>query len=223
MEKQAERGNMKLKAKHLAVFLLALSLMTGCGKTETDNSDPTASPGVTSEKKDSSSSNSKESNEAFLKQEEEAEQTPVPKKAEISQKEHYSDSNRYISVLGLKEYAKLKGDFGTDKPKKGNIFLVLFLEIENNGKEKTYINPYEVSVEADGKALENTVLVNQPEGYPTIFTNIEPDMSQKGFIVWEVPKKWKKFKFSYTGWKGSDGLTLNASFTKKDLKNPKKY
>lgn len=222
-KKQAERGNMKLKAKHLAAIFLALCLMAGCGKVETDNSDPTTSPSATSEKKGSSSSNSKESNEAFLEQEEEAEQTPVPKKAKISQKNHYSDSERYVSVLGLEEYNKLKGDFGADKPKKGNIFLVLFLEIENNGKEKTYINPYEVSVEVDGKALENTVLVNQPEGYPTIFTNIEPDMSQKGFIVWEVPKKWKKFKFSYTGWKGSDGLTLDATFTKKDLKKPKKY
>lgn len=80
-----------------------------------------------------------------------------------------------------------------------------------------------MAAKADGRELENTVLVNQPEGYPTIFTNIEPDMSQKGFVVWEVPKKWKKFEFTYTGWKGSDGLTLDASFSKKDLKAPKKY
>ena len=220
--RQAERGNMKLKLKHLSVFFLVFCLLTGCGKVQTNNNG-SASSGITSEKKEPSSSESKKSNEAFLKQEEEAEPTPVPKKAEISLKEHYSDSNRYVTVLGLEEYKKLKGDFGTDTPGKGNIFLVLFLEIENSSKEKTYINPYEVAAKADDKELENTVLVNQPEGYPTIFTNIEPDMSQKGFIVWEVPKKWKKFEFTYTGWEGSDGLTLDASFSKKDLKTPKKY
>lgn len=207
---------MKLKVKHLFVFFLVFCLLTGCGKVQTNNNG-SASSDITSEKKGASSSDSRESNEAFLKQEEEAEQTPVPKKAGISLKEHYSDSNRYVTVLGLKE------DFGTDTPGKGNIFLALFLEIENSSKEKTYINPYEVAAKADGKGLENTVLVNQPEGYPTIFTNIEPDMSQKGFIVWEVPKKWKEFEFTYTGWKGSDGLTLDASFSKKDLKAPKKY
>ncbi len=213
---------MKLKIKHLSVFFLALCLLAGCGKVQTNNTDPTSSD-ITSEKEDSSSSENKESNEAFLKQEEAAEQTPVPKEATISLKEHYSDSNRYVTVLGLKEYKKLKGDFGTDKPGKGNIFLVLFLEIENNGKEKVYINPYEVDGKVDGRELENTVLVNQPEGYPTIFTNIEPDMSQKGFIVWEVPKNWKKFEFTYTGWKGSDGLTLDAAFSRKDIRAPKKY
>ena len=207
---------MKLKVKHLSVFFLVFCLLTGCGKVQTNNNG-SASSDITLEKKGASSSDSRESNEAFLKQEEEAEQTPVPKKAGISLKEHYSDSNRYVTVLGLKE------DFGTDTPGKGNIFLALFLEIENSSKEKTYINPYEVAAKADGKGLENTVLVNQPEGYPTIFTNIEPDMSQKGFIVWEVPKKWKEFEFTYTGWKGSDGLTLDASFSKKDLKAPKKY
>ena len=85
-----------------------------------------------------------------------------------------------------------------------------------------YINPYEVQAKAGDEELENTVLINQPEGYSTIFTNIEPNIIQKGYVVWEVPKKWKKFEFVYTGWEGSDGLTLNAVFTPKDLKTPQK-
>lgn len=75
-----------------------------------------------------------DSNESFLNQDEEADQTPVPKKASISLKD-YSDSGRTVTVLGLTEYPKLKGD----------VFLTLFLEAENNGEEKMYINPYEVS------------------------------------------------------------------------------
>ena len=115
---------MKLKLKHLSVFFLAFCLLTGCGKVQTNNNG-SASSGITSEKKGASSSDSRESNEAFLKQEEEAEQTPVPKKAGISLKEHYPDSNRYVTVLGLKEYKNLKGDFGTDMPGKGSDGLTL--------------------------------------------------------------------------------------------------
>lgn len=48
-------------------------------------------------------------------------------------------------------------------------------------------------------------------------------MPQKGFIVWEVLKDWKKFEFTYTGWEGSDGLTLDTSFSKKNLKDPIGY
>lgn len=213
------KANIKLA---MAVFM-ALCLLAGCGKTQPKNAADSSVSSITSEKGASPTDNVMDSNESFLNQDEEADQTPVPKKASISLKEDYSDSGRAVTVLGLKEYPKLKGDFGTDKPGKGNVFLTLFLEVENNGEEKMYINPYEVSAKADGKGLENTVLINQPEGYPTLFINIEPKMSQKGFIVWEVPKGWKKFEFTYTGWEGSDGLTLDASFSKKDLKDPKGY
>ncbi len=213
---------MKSKINRAAILFIFILLFIGCGKVQLDT---TPKPLNTAEDKNNQSSNTtaEESNEAFLNQKEEAEQTPPPKESAISLKEHYSDSSRYISVLGLKEYRKLEGDFGTDKPAEGNTFLVLFLEIENNGTEKEYFNPYETSADVDGNKAENTILINQPEGYPTIFTNIEPGMAQKGFIVWEVPIKWKKFKFTYTGWKGSDGLTLDAVFSKKDLKSPKKY
>ena len=214
---------MKAKNKLMAALFLALCLLAGCGKTQTKNAEDSSMSNITSGKEAVSTDNAGDSNESFLKQDEKAEQTPVPKKAALSLKEGYSDSGRSVSVLGLKEYPKLKGDFGTDKPGKGNVFLVLFLEIENASKEKTYITPYETAGKADGNELENTVLINQPEGYPTIFTNIEPGMPQKGFIVWEIPKNWKKFEFAYTGWKGSDGLTLNAAFSKKDLKTPKEY
>lgn len=213
---------MKHKRKRVTALLLAFCLLTGCGKVQTDNGTSVPSSTAT-ESGNTSSSEMEKSNESFLAQKEEPTPTPVPKNASISLKEHYSDSSRYISVLGMKEYKKLKGEFGTDKPGEGKLFLVLFLEIENNGSEKDYINPYYVTAKADGKEIENTVLVNQPEGYPTIFTNIEADALEKGFIVWEVPKKWKKLEFTYSGWEGSDGLTLNATFTPKDLKAPKQY
>ena len=73
------------------------------------------------------------------------------------------------------------------------------------------------------KDILNTVLFNDPEVYPTIFSNIAANSYYGGFIVWEVPKNWKKIKISYEGWRDSDGLTLNSTLTKKDLKKPEKY
>ncbi len=39
----------------------------------------------------------------------------------------YSDANRSVTFLGLKEYKKIKGKTYTDTPEKNNKYLVLFL------------------------------------------------------------------------------------------------
>lgn len=217
---------MRHKIKKAAALCLTLCLLSGCGKVQTENSTSGTeklSSSAIPETDTASSSEIAQSNENFLNQTEEPRQTPVPRNASVSMKKPYSDSEREVSVLGLKEYKKLTGDFGTDKPGKGKCFLVLFLKIGNSGDEKDYINPYQVTAEVDGEELINTALINQPENYPTIFTNIEPGQTQKGTVVWEVPADWKKFKFTYTGWEGSDGLTLDAEFTPKKLKTPEKF
>ena len=45
--------------------------------------------------------------------------------------------------------------------------------------------------------IEHNFLVNEPKGYPTIFTHIPAGKSIGGFIVWEVTYNWKKLEFSY--------------------------
>lgn len=72
----------------------------------------------------------------------------------------------------------------------------------------------------DGKETENTFLFNEPEGYPTIYTNIAGGDTVEGFIVWKVPEDWKKLTVSYKGWKDTDGLTLDAALSRKGLKKP---
>lgn len=150
-------------------------------------------------------------------------ETPVPKEANLNCKEAYSDTGRTISILGFKEYKKLKANKYTDTARKGKKYLVLFLEIYNKGTDKDYFNVNYLSAKIDGTLIENTFLLNEPEGYPTIFTNIEGGNSKKGFIVWEVPQNWRKLEICYTGWKGSDGLTLKTKLTRTDLKEPEIY
>ena len=96
---------MKSKINRAAILFIFIFLFTGCGKVQPDTT-PKPLNTVSDKNNPSSGTTAEESNETFLNQKEEAEQTPPPKKAAISLKEHYSDSNRYISVLGLKEYRK---------------------------------------------------------------------------------------------------------------------
>ncbi len=148
---------------------------------------------------------------------------PSPDTHEISPSEDYKDGEREVTILGLKEYKKLKSERYTDKAKKGKKFLVLFLSVRNRTDEKVYFHVDYLHAKINGKETENTVLLNEPEGYPTMFDNIMPQSHFGGFIVWEVPENWKKLEVTYEGWRDSDGLILNSTLTKDDLKDPKKY
>lgn len=234
------------KKLYAGIIIAALCFgVAGCGKVETDNknsenqvtsaessspdvsiapenndtntSEPeetsdTSEPNDISETPDTSNSNNK------------PEETEKPKTevVKFTSEQQYSDIYRVVSFLGLKEYEKLEDDNGTytDKPQKGNKFLVLFLSIKNTSNVDDYINYNYISAKVDGKEIEHTFLVNQPKGYPTIFTNVSANGSIGGFVVWEVPKNWKKFEFTYDGWKDINNISVKAKFTPKDLSNP---
>lgn len=132
----------------------------------------------------------------------------------------YGNTKRYIEFLGLKEYATLGSGSMKDTPADGNVFLVLFLKIENRTNSSDYINPYYVFADVDGTKTENTSLLNDPEGYRTVFSEIEPLGEVDGFVVWEVPKNWKELNLDFNTWENSDHLDLHATFTRDDLKDP---
>lgn len=151
------------------------------------------------------------------------EETKPPVEATIDASSGYGDAKRQINVIGFKSYQKLKSEMYTDKATKNKKYLVLFLEIYNKQNEKDYINVNYLSAKVDGNEITNTVLFNEPEGFQTIFQNIEPENTLSGFIVWEVPKNWKKIEVVYNGWKDSDNLSINCTFTPDDYFNPPKY
>ncbi|MCI9080359.1 MAG: DUF4352 domain-containing protein [Lachnospiraceae bacterium] len=217
----------KLYSIFLAVFL-CISLQ-GCGKNnnadKTDNDipvDTTKSP-ESSQEEITSNPNVEETNNPGNEYVDEVKENIEPKSGHLSASQQYSDAYRVVKFLGLKEYKKLKGGNYTDKAKKNKKFLVLFLSIKNTSNEKDYINPNYITAKIDGKDIEHTFLVNEPFSYPTIFTNIEAGRAIGGFIVWEVPKNWKKLEMEYSAWKNIDGLTLSAKFTPDDLSDPLMY
>ena len=150
-------------------------------------------------------------------------ETPEPKSGKLSTNEQYSDAYRVVKFLGLKEYKTLKGDNYTDKADKNKKFLVLFLSIKNTSADNDYINPNYISAKVDGKKIEHTFLLNEPKGYPTIFSHIPAGKSAGGFIVWEVPEEWKELEFTYNGWKDINNVKMKASFTPDDLSDPVIY
>ena len=146
----------------------------------------------------------------------------TPTEEKFDAKTPYGNTSHYIEVLGLKEYDSLGKGNTLDKPADGKVFLVLFLNVENRTETDDYINPYYVTATVDGTEIENTVLVNDPKGYTTLFTHIQPEESMSGFVVWEVPEKWKTLDVNFDNWKDTDHVLLDASFTRDDLKDPAK-
>ncbi len=192
----------------LLVILLCIT-MPGCGKSE--NPDISANPEASSNPSsgaDNNNNNTTELPEISEPPEEtespettknpEPEQTPgktkKPKTETVTlvPDQQYSDDNKAVKILGLKEYQKLESENYTDKAGKGKKFLVLFLSITNTASEEDYINYNYVSAKVDGKSIENTSIINEPKSYPSIFTHIPSGSTIGGFIVWKVPEDWKK-------------------------------
>lgn len=216
---------MRKRKPFLVLLLIGCIFLTGCGKKEAANNSQAGVSDAPETNKNSEKNNSATSDQEILPSDTASQtpETPVPTAGVITTKQGYNDSEREVSILGLKEYKKLKSDKYTDKAKKGKKFLVLFLKVRNRTDEKIYFNVNYLSAKVDGKKIENTVLFNEPEGYPTIFSNIVADSYYGGFIVWEVPENWKKLEVTYNGWRDSNGLTLNSTLTKKDLSEPEEY
>lgn len=240
---------MKKKIYTELLITILLTGITGCGKKEdnitnspaptkfvsnTDTSKNTVSenteiPATPDFKNIPSSKNKKlESTKPAITQKPKSTEQNITSKPEIkigelSASQQYSDINRTIKVLGLKEYKKLKSKKYTDKALKGKKFLVLFLSIRNNSNEDDYINYNYISAKIDGIETEHTAIFNNPQNYPTIFDTIKSGKNAAGFIVWEVPSGWKKLELTYSGWKDINNVKLEAAFTPEDLSDPVIY
>ena len=231
----------------LLIMLLCVNL-PGCGKSGNTSSTDGENSTNSSSMANSSNSGNKETSpatdtpsatdsipeetaspEPASTPEPEPEKTPgkaqkaKPKIEIISQEQQYTDGNRTVKVLGLKEYKNIEGETYTDKAGKGKKFLVLFLSIKNTTSEEDYINYNYISAKVDGKKTEHTFLVNEPKSYPTIFTHVPAGSTIGGFIVWKVPEDWKKLDFTYNGWKDRDNISMKAEFTPDDLSEPLIY
>lgn len=196
------------KANILSFLLVICIIMTSCGKIDKKDVDDSASA--------SPSAFDAVNKEAATSKTEPTVETLTPDVG-------YADPEREISILGLKEYKKIKTKVYTDKPAKNKKFLVLFLKIRNRSYSNEYININNLSAKLNDSEVKSTYLVNQPLNYPTLFKAISSGTDSAGFVVWEVPNHWEKLEVSYDGWKYSDNIILNMTLTPEDLKTPPNY
>lgn len=211
---------MKNKCSLLLLTLSITVLFSACGKInsgQTPSNDTNISSTTSDVTSEPSSTNIDE--EENNVDEEETKTTEI----NISANAGYADEKHEVTVLGLKSYKKLDNGTYKDKAAKNKKYLVLFLEISNKTLEEDYINVNYLSAKVDGKEITNTVLFNEPEGYQTIFDHVGVQDTLKGFVVWEVPKDWKKIEIKYSGWEDIDNLNINCSFTPDDYFDPPQY
>ncbi len=208
-------GRMLLPTAFRPVILLMLCIavldFTACGK---DSGQKAVSPSF------EASSQVENSVEEIG---EPVELTEEEKKLARLSKQKYLGTEQTVEVLGLQTYKKLKSDRYTDKAPKGKVYLVLFLKLWNDGKEKFYFNPYQLTAKVDGKEIENTVLWNGPENYPTAFQNLEEGRRNAGFVAWTVPKDWKKLHVEYQGFDPGKEALMKMDLTTEELLTPDEY
>lgn len=129
----------------------------------------------------------------------------------------WGDGKYYMSIAGFMNYTKIKSDGYTDQPAEGMEYLILFLNLENYSSEDYYFNQECFSAYIDGVKIENTYLINDPEGYKTAFRKVKSHGREVGYIVWEVPKDWETFSFQYNGFKDADIENIHGELTHQDI------
>lgn len=225
---------MKRKYSFVPLFLCITILFSSCGKEETSKPSDTSfstAPGISSSEKDETVPENKDVpvKDKVTPENQETEESNAPSeekeiiKAAIDTKTGYTDENRQISMIGFKHYKKLKSKLYKDTASKNKEFIVLFLEINNKQNDEDYINVNYLSAKVDGKEINNSVLFNEPEGFQTIFKNVDAGSILRGFIVWEVPEDWKKIEVVYNGWKDSNNLSMECTLTPDDYFDPPQY
>lgn len=209
-----------MKTNHLKKLfltgLLSLTLLTaaGCGDGTAAEEPELTSPAEDVTDTDDTTADCDTGEEAETKEPE------TPDDVTVTMDEFYGDTRCAVHLLGLQEYETLEGETYTDTPEEGLQYLVLFLQIENRTESEDYFNTELLDATLDGEAITNTFLINDPENYSTIFTNIPGESTANGFIVWQVPEDWNTLALTYRGWEGSGNVIVHATLTRGDLKAP---
>lgn len=115
-----------------------------------------------------------------------------------------------ITLTSAKVFNEVKSDFFTDKPGDGNVYLVLFFEVENVSDEDDYFNYFNIESYVDGYSSSIKILLNKPDGADTLTGNVAAGKKMKGQLSWEVPSEWEELEVSYKNslWKGDKAATF---------------
>ena len=205
--------------KKIYIFVICLCTLfaSGCSNDNLSN-DATHENVTESEITDNNADTTIE--DTTLEQEENLPEPVEPTNVQLSMEEPFNNTRIMVAYKGLAQYEQLIGEDYTDTPEEGNVFVVVYLNIENYSNSDTYFSAESLQAKVDNTEISHTFLVNDPEGYPTIFKNIPAVSGINGYIVWEVPKNWSEISFEYSGWKDSFAVILNGKLTPADLSEP---
>lgn len=134
--------------------------------------------------------------------------------------QYIEGDNWKISLLDAKTYSSISesGGFYTDKPDAGKEFLVFFLEAENISDEDDYFNPLYFKAYADDSHVNNTVIMNDVDGYDSASGDVASGKKIKGYAVWEVNKGWSDFEVTYDDDVWSNKTTACFKVSSGDIK-----
>ena len=103
-----------------------------------------------------------------------------------------------ISLLYAKVFSEISDGTFTTKPEtEGNVYLVLFFEVENVSSEDDYFNYLYIESYVDSYNTGLSVLFTNPDGYDTLTGNVAAGKKLKGCLAWEVSADWKELEVSY--------------------------
>ena len=101
--------------------------------------------------------------------------------------------------------------------------MILYLSIKNQTGKDEYFNYNNIIATLDGEEIAGTFLLNDPNGYISIKTNIPTGMITQGYLVWEVADDWKKLEVTYNGWSPTHFTEPTIILTPEDLEEPEEY
>lgn len=122
-----------------------------------------------------------------------------------------SNNKWALTVQSAKVFDELKGDLTTETPDDGNVYLVLFCEVENKTEKDDYFNYFYLDSYVDGYSTSFEITLTKPDGYSTLTGDVAAGKKLKGALVWQVSKEWKEFETSYKEIGTEEKITFNVT------------
>ena len=118
--------------------------------------------------------------------------------------------NWAISLTSARVYDKIEGEYLTDEPEEGKVYLVLFFDVQNVSDEDGYFNYLNVESYVDGYNQSQSLLLSEPEGQEWLTGDVAAGKKLQGYLAWEVSPEWQELEVSYKDdlWTGSKAATF---------------
>lgn len=181
----------------LTLMMVCCVIFVGCGSegastSKKDNSTAKSSSEVTSQKEEEKAASSSE------KKKDDSSETSSEQDGSDAQDKVYGVGDT-IDVDGLKVtfkkcYTKKKGQY--TKPEKGNIFLIIDIDVKNDSEDDADVNFTNFSAYADDTEVE-TNYMDSDLGVKTLDASLSSGKKATGSLTYEVQKNFKKLSIEY--------------------------